>query len=413
MKNTILFFLFVIFFSKFYSQKIDNNLFGKFVSTDDKQLYSNFVFDNNGKVTIAEFSGGDFFIKNDTLIVFPDKDLFKFIIEKDKIKGVSNWVKDGIWVRSNDAIENNRKDDGLAKKNAALLNEYYEKTRVKNNQMAMLFDEKLLNEYQQTVESLCNRNLVRACKEWFGTETLKQSGGMDTVLSGQKTEIKESQKLIEIANKVIKIDPAEGHHLLGLYYMMNKQTEMGEAELNKAAELGSKDAAMTKLNFTMAKEEYDSSNQENQLNSSIVSSETEPIYSSTLRYWNEIGFDKFYEDIKNKFGYKYYDKTVSDEFEVRDYLNEHFEKLSKFMYKDESKNLIEFQTKDQNKINLIIEELNGLKFDKTTEKSKNGERYENYKKEEKIGSSSYFYFVSILYPSPEMPNEPVTVILYK
>lgn len=410
MKKTTLFFLFLFSLTNAFAQKIDNNLLGKFTSPDNKQLYSNFEFDNNGKVTIADFSRGDFFIKNDTLIVFPDKDVFKFIIEKDKIRGVSNWVKDGVWLKNKDISADNRKNDELAKNNASLLNEYYEKTRLKNNQMDMLFDEKLLNEYQQNIENLCNKNLVRACKEWFGMETMNQSGGMEALLSGKKTDVKDGQKLLDIANKVLTIDPAEGHHLLGLYYVMTKQTQKGDAELDKAVEMGSKDAGLAKLNLDIAKEEnaiYSNTSSEGSVNPDAS------ITVSDLRYWNEISFDQFSEDIKKNKGYRYYDKEVSGQFEVRDFENNEFEKLSKFVYKNASENRIEFYTKDLSKINLIREELNGLMYNKSIKNSESGEMYEDYKKEENIGGTNYFYFVGIIYPSAKKPNEPFIVILYK
>ena len=54
-----------------FSQKIDNNLLGEFVTDDKSQLQETFSFDNNGKVTIAQIGQGDYFIKGDTLIIYP------------------------------------------------------------------------------------------------------------------------------------------------------------------------------------------------------------------------------------------------------------------------------------------------------------------------------------------------------
>jgi hypothetical protein len=139
-------------------------------------LYTSFEFDNNGKVTIDNLSNSDFFIIGDTIVVFPDKDLFKFVIKKEGIYCASEWVKDGVWTKTTEPVMDNRKNEQLANLNAQLLNEYYQKTRVNINQLDLLFDKNLMNTYKANIEDLCNRNLVRACKEYFGILTLEQMG---------------------------------------------------------------------------------------------------------------------------------------------------------------------------------------------------------------------------------------------
>ena len=37
-----------------------------------------FAFDGNGKVDIAGYGKGDYFVKGDSVVVFPDKDIFIF-----------------------------------------------------------------------------------------------------------------------------------------------------------------------------------------------------------------------------------------------------------------------------------------------------------------------------------------------
>ena len=63
--------------------------------------YESFVFTTAGKVII---DGGlttiarDYFQYNDTIVIYPDKDVFRFTVQKDgSLKGISNWVADSTW----------------------------------------------------------------------------------------------------------------------------------------------------------------------------------------------------------------------------------------------------------------------------------------------------------------------------
>jgi DNA-binding Xre family transcriptional regulator len=239
-----------------FSQKIDNNLLGEFLTTDNSQMYKSFSFNNNGKVTIDQIEQGDYFIKGDTLLIFPNKDIFKFLINDTTLVGVSNWVDKGVWNKTNKITINNRTDNMIAEKNAQLLSEYYQKTRVSINQMNILFDDKLKEQYIKDLEALCDSNLVRACKELFGMETLNQMGGFTAVLGNENNkEITPSNKLLSIAKKVASIDPVEGNNLLSMYYFMLKDNAKGQEYLDKAIALGNKEATLNSINIELAKQE--------------------------------------------------------------------------------------------------------------------------------------------------------------
>ncbi len=227
MKNLILPLIMITLLSQ--AQEIDNKLLGKFTTKDKKSLYSSFSFDNNGKSEIDEFGKGDYFIKGDTLIIFPDKDIFKFILKNNKLIGVSNWVDKEVWTKNNEAIKNNRKNDEMAKNNANLLNEYYVKTRLKSDPILMLFDEKLKEDYINNLNNLCDKNLVRACKELFGMVTLENAGGVGAVIDNKtKSKIKPNEKLQRIIDKVITLDTTEGEYLNELYQTMISNTDKGK-----------------------------------------------------------------------------------------------------------------------------------------------------------------------------------------
>lgn len=204
--------------SQAFGQEANNNLWASFESTSSDQTFQKFAFDNNGKVWIDDFGKGDFFIKGDTLFVFPDKDIFKFLVKEDQLVGVSNWVQDGVWVRSGDLVDNNRLNDQEARIQAQLYDEYYTKTRVGISQFDFLFDADLYEQYLIDLESLCDRKMVKACTELFGNYSVDISK-LDL---RDLEELKESdpKNPLRIAKKVAAFDPELGEYLMSLYEEM-------------------------------------------------------------------------------------------------------------------------------------------------------------------------------------------------
>lgn len=244
------------------AQMVNNNLNGYYKAQSDTLMYSYLSFDANGKVDIMGMSEGDFFTNGDSLIVFPDKSIFKFKIEDNKLIGTSDWVKDGVWVKHDSIIDNKRKDNNSALHQAALLNEYYLKTRMNGTDITMLFDDKLMLAYTNTLEDLCNKGLPKACMELFGVKLMNEMGGIAAVLMPQK-ELKrtENQELVQLANKIIEMGEPDGHMLLGSYLYSIGQKEKGNSELEKAIELGSKKAILLQLNLSLEEDALKGNNE--------------------------------------------------------------------------------------------------------------------------------------------------------
>jgi hypothetical protein len=92
----------IIFLPKFIqAQHLKTNLCGVYVNYNS--LYENFTFQTTGQVwnnASLMDTPRDYFQYNDTVVVYPDKDVFRFIVQKDgSLKGISYWVKDSIWVK--------------------------------------------------------------------------------------------------------------------------------------------------------------------------------------------------------------------------------------------------------------------------------------------------------------------------
>lgn len=237
------------------AQSINNNLNGYYAAQSDTLMYTYFSFDGNGKVDIMGMGNGDFFSNGDSLIVFPDKSIFKFKIEGNKLIGLSDWVKDGVWVKQDTLIESKRKDNVSAQRQAILLNEYYQKTRINGTDLTMLFDDKLMEAYTNTLEDLCSKGLPKACMELFGVKLMNEMGGMAAALIPQKDlKVNENPELIQLANKIIDMGEVDGHLLLGSYLYSIGQKEKGSSEMEKAVELGSTKAALVQMNMQLEEE---------------------------------------------------------------------------------------------------------------------------------------------------------------
>jgi len=232
------------------AQKINNNFYG-YYKNENNGPYSFFSFDNNGKADISGLEIADFFMKGDSLIIFPDKYMLKFIIKENKLIGASEWVNDGTWAKQDSIMENKRKDSVLSEKDALLLNEYYEKTRAQGTgDFSLLFDENLFKEYHNTIENLCSRGLAHACLELFALKLMDEMGGIKAALDQAKSSpLKENPELITLANKIIAMGEPEGHTVLGEYLYTIGQKEKANIEFEKAMEQGSTKAAMLQLNI--------------------------------------------------------------------------------------------------------------------------------------------------------------------
>lgn len=197
-----------------FAQKADNALQGYYEEQGNETFYKGFSFDGNGKV-VGGLSDEDYFTRNDSLIVFPDKSIFIFKIKKNKLIGISDWVKKGVWIQKKDSSEvNNRKNPEEAEKRAALLAAFYDKTK-KISELDALFSDDLL----MINEDFCNRGLAKACLNTFGLKMMKYTPG----LLGAPEKIKEKKlkphpELIKLSEKIVSLGDMKGYNVLGSYY---------------------------------------------------------------------------------------------------------------------------------------------------------------------------------------------------
>nr|WP_315028700.1 hypothetical protein [uncultured Chryseobacterium sp.] len=201
------------------AQEADNSLQGYYKANNDNSLYHSFNFDGNGKVLISDMDYGDYFTRNDSLIIYPDKSIFIFKIKKGKLSGISNWVEKGVWVPKRDSSEvNNRHNPVAAKKKAQLLSEYYDKTKSSSGS-DFDFEALLSGKTSGVNEELCNKGLAKACMNLFGLKMMQYTPGLlsDPAKIPSK-KIKPHPELIALSKKIIDLGEPEGYTVLGSYY---------------------------------------------------------------------------------------------------------------------------------------------------------------------------------------------------
>ncbi|KUJ63463.1 hypothetical protein AR687_01880 [Flavobacteriaceae bacterium CRH] len=233
------------------AQVIDNNLQGYYQAKSDSNMYSFFEFDGNGKVNIVGIGTGDYFTKGDSLIVYPDKSIFKFKIKNNTLIGASSWVEKETWIKKDTVVANNRKDVALAKKKASLLNEYYLMSKNKSSLEYML-DDSMAKAKKEKISKLCNDGLSKACMDYFGM-LLIEDQGMDALLNPEKnTKPKPlNNTIIALGNTIISQGEPEGYTLLGAYYFMLGKKEKAIEQWNKGVEKGSQKSAMALIQIEM------------------------------------------------------------------------------------------------------------------------------------------------------------------
>ncbi|WP_050020401.1 hypothetical protein [Chryseobacterium sp. P1-3] len=198
------------------AQKADNALQGYFEEQGDETFYKSFNFDGNGKIA-GGFKSSYYFTRNDSLVILPDKDVFIFKIKKDKLIGISDWVKNGVWIRKKDSTEiNNRKSPEESQKRAALLAAYYDKTKNMSGLDALFSN---ANDFTKISEDFCNQGVAKACLNAFGLKMMEYTPGFfDDLEKIKDKKLKPHPELIELSQKIINLGETEGYNVLGAYY---------------------------------------------------------------------------------------------------------------------------------------------------------------------------------------------------
>jgi hypothetical protein len=390
------------------AQQAQNLLLGNFTTNCSSSYYRSLTFDNNGKLNI-DASIADYFIIGDTLIAFPDKDLFKFIIKGDSLYGVSEWVKDIVWNKTQEAVEDKRTNHQRATENAELLYEYYLKTRLNINQIEQIFDRNKFEQYQSVLESMCNRNLIRACKEYFATLSLERMNEIKNAsVESADNESTASQELKKIIEKVKSMDVDEGNYLEANYLIMTGQTEAGKKLLIDLMNSGNIQAASYFYSLSDDKETY--------IERVVFEDESQRIFDlATLRLLFTMSLDEVVSILERDYSYRKIGQredlngTLITEFE-----NNWLESISKFVGRGSNSNLsyIEYCTVNVDQVNALLEELKKDNYSIISQGTNYSGKYTDYKKTVIVDGKSQDYYVTIYAPEDEESEEPICIVIF-
>ncbi|MGE9310348.1 hypothetical protein ACLOAU_01785 [Niabella sp. CJ426] len=237
------------------AQKITNALHGYFKASSDTAMYEYFTFDGNGRVDITGIGNGYYFQKDDSLIVYPDKSIFKFIIKGNKLYGASDWVDGYVWEKVKDTtVESLRTDPGESDRIAGLLYQYYN-IKKGGSELSLLF-EGPDSTYEHTLKNLCDSGLSKACLDYAGLKTLEDMGGV-TALFNSKKQIKKrapNQEIVDIIYRAIDLGDTNGYEVLGGYYASIGNLQMARESFELGEELGCGKCSMALFSLGLEEE---------------------------------------------------------------------------------------------------------------------------------------------------------------
>lgn len=221
-----------------FSQETTNQLKGYYINNQVDDLYTELHFLGNGHALINNSYLSEYIQVNNQLYIFPDKGIFIFQIEDNKLKGINSWVENTEFVLKQTAeIENNVYVPNYTI-NPELLYQFYTLNyEIGTDQIKMSFltdSEK----YTEDIENLCNQGLNTACVVLFGTKFIEAQGGLNSLLSNNNPDFKANSELEHIAQQLIDSGDPRGYGLLGTYYLAIKDEVKGYEALTKGMELG-------------------------------------------------------------------------------------------------------------------------------------------------------------------------------
>ncbi|MGC4234726.1 MAG: hypothetical protein QM594_17230 [Niabella sp.] len=251
--------LFAYFFAGIFSglsaQKVTNELQGYFKAVSDSTLYDYFSFDGNGTVDIVGLGTGYYFQKDDTLIVYPDKSIFKFIVKDDQLYGASDWVEGNIWKKVKDtAVTNTRLNAAESDGRAMLLYKYYQ---LKSSVDEWAFLGEPDTSYENSLRGLCDSGLSKACLDVAGLKILEDIGGAGSLLSAKKEETEEpepNEEILNIIYKAIEFGDLNGYSVLGGYYALIGDMTMAKEMLTVGSDLGCSKCSMALFSLALEEE---------------------------------------------------------------------------------------------------------------------------------------------------------------
>lgn len=207
----------------------------------EKGLYDAFVFDGAGKVGIHAFSDykGDFLQIGDTVVVYPDKSIFTFLMQDDNtLVGIDTWVEEQVFRRmENDTIVTPMQS--RAPEYAAQFYKFYTLTGGNALDLSAYLKLCVEPELNASMKELCEEGFAKACMT-MANALMMNSPALASLFMNSDNEKKfpPDKEIVEYYIKAVELDEPDGIAQLGAYFLLLGHKEEAKKVFEKGCELG-------------------------------------------------------------------------------------------------------------------------------------------------------------------------------
>jgi len=222
-------------------------------------LYEALVFDGAGKVGIHAFGEykGDFLQVGDTLIVYPDKSIFRFLIkDDDTLEGISTWVEDQIFRRmENDTIVAPAQD--RTPEYAAQFYEFYTLTGRDALDLSTYLSIATNPELNASMKKLCDEGFPKACIT-MANVLMMNSPALASLFTNSDKEQKypPNKEIVDYYIKAVELGEPDGIAQLGAYFLLLGHKEEAQKIFEKGCEMGYNACCISLLGLSLDDESF-------------------------------------------------------------------------------------------------------------------------------------------------------------
>lgn len=205
-------------------------------------FYHAFVFDGAGKVDIHAFGEykGDFFQVGDTIVVYPDKSIFKFLKKDEQtLIGINTWVENQVFRKmENDTVITpmHNRDENYA----VQFYEFYTLTGRDAPDLSSYMSINMDSTLHASMNRLCDEGFPKACIA-MANALMLASPELTAYFRGSSDEgqkMAPNKDIFQYYVKAIELDELDAIAQLGAYFLMLGHTEEAKKVLEKGCELG-------------------------------------------------------------------------------------------------------------------------------------------------------------------------------
>lgn len=241
------------------AQDYSISLYGTFQldTSVSEGIYDALVFDGAGKVDIRSLVDykGDFLQIGDTVVVYPDKSIFTFLVkDENTLVGIDTWVKDNVFRKmENDTITSpayNRPPEY-----AAQFYEFYCLTDKKALDLSTYISVYSDSALQASMKKLCDEGFPKACIT-LANALMMNSPAMGSLFKNdeEKTKMAPDKLIVDYYIKAIELNELDAIAQLGAYFLILGHQEQAIKVFEKGCELGHKGCCLSLFGLEYSEE---------------------------------------------------------------------------------------------------------------------------------------------------------------